>query len=250
MSPTSPVRDEHVIALRFLIAVGSATVRQIGAAVASQLSPLRNFGLAGHYGYLNEAPDLVALGLASQNLDTFTPTDAGRRLLESIDNAHNTAALQPGADEPTVIVGVPRERLFYSEILGEIVGKDDVLFVDPYLAAADLRVLSRLSAVTRVLTGSRPVADRGERDPERRVEALAIVAGSRENLEVRLTAAIHDRFVLPARAPGLTLGASLAGSKITTAIELSPERSALIRDQHEEIWTQATPIDPIAPPTE
>lgn len=194
MAPTSPLTQKHVVALRFLVGVGSATAQNIGASVNSHLSLMSGLGLAQHISYSHEATDLVMMGLAREYRGVYRPTDTGMRLLSSIDGASALAG-DDLAREPTVLVGVPSEPLFYSEILGQIVTRDEVLFVDPYLSADDLRVVAKLTSVTRVMTGPRPVADCGEKSAARRVEALGIVVGSRSGLEVRLSTEIHDRYV-------------------------------------------------------
>lgn len=244
MAAPSPLTQRHVIALRFLVGVGSATALNVGAAVNSQLSPLRGFGLAQHISQSHEASDLVMMGLAHQSGAQYSPTERGTQLLASIDSASEVAGGET-FPETAVLVGVPSERIFYSEILSQIVTRDDVLFIDPYLSAQDLKVLIKLTAVTRVLTGPRPVADRGEKNDVRRAEALAVVAGSRPGLEVRLSTEIHDRYVLPLEGAGMTIGASLGSKKITTAVELSPQMTLIVRERQEAIWDRASVLEAI-----
>lgn len=244
MAAPSPLTQNHVIALRFLVGVGSATALNVGAAVNSQLSPFRGFGLAQHISLSHEASDLVMMGLARQAGAQYSPTERGTQLLASIDRASDVAGGE-SSPETAVLVGVPSEPIFYSEILSQIVFREDALFIDPYLSAQDFKVLAKLTAVTRVLTGPRPVVDREERNDARRAEALAIVAGSRPGLEVRLSTEIHDRYVLPREGTGMTLGASLGSKKITTAVELSPQMTLIIREQQEAIWGRATVVEAI-----
>jgi len=204
--------------LRHLVLLEHADAQHVAAAAAAQLSPFRGFGLTSIIGYHHIADDPVALGLAQPVGGGYSPTDAGRRALANIDAATEAAARRTPNSDPVAVIGVAREPVFYSAVLGQLIDMTDVLVVDRYLGADDVRVLAKISSVTRVLTGPQPVKDRNEKSRDARREHLALAAGIRPGLKMRLTMAIHDRYMLPSEGPGLMLGASLGGSKVTTAV--------------------------------
>lgn len=43
----------------------------------------------------------------------------------------------------------------------------------------------------------------------------------------------------------MTMGASLAAKKATTVVELSPQTTQAIREQHESIWARASVVEAI-----
>jgi len=239
---------QHEAGLRHLVLLEFATDRHVAAAAVAQVSPFRGLGLSGVFGLHHIADDLVALGLATSERGGYVPTDAGHRALANIDAATEAAARRTPDSAPVAVIGVARERVFYTAILGQLIDLTDVLVVDPYLGADDVQVLTRITSVSRVLTGPRPVRDRNEKDETSRRDHLALAAGSRPGLEVRLTTAIHDRYMLPSEGAGLMLGASLGGSKVTTAVELSDDTTAEHRSTFDTIWAGADPVDPIIIP--
>lgn len=245
---TTSLSTKHEAGLRHLVLLEQADARQLAAAVASQISSLSGLGLSGIFGFQHIADDLVALGLAKSARGGYAPTDAGLRALANIDAATEAAARRTLDSDPVAVIGVAREPVFYSAVLSQLVDLNDVLVVDPYLGADDVRVLARITSVSRVLTGPRPVEDRKEKSSESRLEHLALAAGTRLGLEVRLTTAIHDRYMLPSGGAGLMLGASLGGSKVTTAVELSEDATADLRSTFATIWTEADSVDPITAP--
>ncbi len=245
---TIPLNAQHEAGLRHLILLESATGQHVAAAVAAQTSIFRGLGLSGVLGYQHIADDLVALGLATNALGSYRPTHAGQRALANIDAATEAATRRTPDSAPVAVIGVAREPVFYTAILGQLIDLTDVLVVDPYLGADDVHVLARITSVSRVLTGPRPVRDRNEKDETSRREHLALAAGSRPGLKIRLTTAIHDRYMLPNEGAGLMLGASLGGSKVTTAVELSEDTTAEHRRTFDAIWADAEPVEPIIVP--
>lgn len=234
--------------LRHLVMLEHADARHIAAAVAAQIERSGGFGLSGAFHFQHIAEDLVALGVAKRVIGGYSPTDAGRRALANIDAATEAAVRRTPDSEPVAVIGVAREPVFYSAVLGQLVDLPDVLIIDRYLGADDVRVLARITSVSRVLTGPQPVKDRNEKSPASRLQHLALAAGTRPGLQVRLTTAIHDRYMLPSKGAGLMLGGSLGGSKVTTAVELSEAATADHRRTFDAIWVDAEPVDPIVAP--
>lgn len=239
---------QHEAGLRHLVLLEQADARNVAAAVAASTNVFGGLPLSSVFGYHHIAGDLVALGLAQTAHGGYTPTDAGRRALANIDAAAEAASRRTPDSDPVAVIGVAREPVFYSAVLTQLVDLTDVLVVDPYLGADDVRVLARITSVSRVLTGPRPVKDRNEKSPESRLQHLALAAGSRPGLQVRLTTAIHDRYMLPREGAGLMLGASLGGSKVTTAVELSEDATTHHRTTFDSVWADAEAVDPIIAP--
>ncbi|CAN7412302.1 hypothetical protein [Microbacterium sp. Be9] len=235
-------------ALRFLVAVGEASDAELATAAnqGTRSAMLRSFPLSGFVGFQYIASDLRELGLATAERGVNRPTERAQRLLNHTDTARLEAADRSQNHEPRTIIGVPSEPLMYAGILSALAGLNSVLFVDPYLAAVDLEVLQRVGTVSRVLTGSRLVRDRDEQGD--RETLLAISAGQQPELQVRISAGIHDRYALPASGAGFMLGASLGGTKTTVVIELSEEATRDLRETHEVLWQNAAPVSPIIPP--
>lgn len=239
---------QHEAGLRHLVLLDVADGHHVAAAAAAGTNVFGKLPLSLVFGYQHIADDLVTLGLAQTVPGGYSPTDAGRRALTNIDALAEAAARQTPDSDPVAVIGVTREPVFYSAVLTQLVDMSDVLVVDPYLGADDVRVLARITSVSRVLTGPRPVRDRNEKSLESRHQHLALAAGTRPSLEVRLTTAIHDRYMLPSKGAGLMLGASLGGSKVTTAVELSEDATADHRSTFDAIWADADPVDPIVAP--
>lgn len=235
-------------ALRFLVAAGEASDAELATAANQGTRPsmLRSFPLSGLVGFQYIASDLRQLGLATAEHGVNRPTVRAQRLLNHVDTARQEAAGRSQNHEPRTIIGVPSEPLTYAGILSAITGLNSVLFVDPYLAVVDLEVLQQVGTVSRVLTGPRLVRDRNEQGD--RETLLAISAGRKPELPVRVSTGIHDRYALPASGAGFMLGASLGGTKVTVVIELSEEATQSVRETHEVLWRGAAPVSPIIPP--
>lgn len=235
-------------ALRFLVAVGEASDGDLATAAHQGTRPsmLRSFPLSGFVGLHHVASDLRELGLVTAERGVNRPTERAQRLLKHTDIARLGAAEQSQNHEPRTIIGVPSEPLTYAGILTAMAGLNSVLFVDPYLAAVDLEVLQQVGTVSRVVTGPRLVKDRNEQGD--RGTLLAISAGQKPELQVRISSGIHDRYAIPASGAGFMLGASLGGTKTTVVIELSEQATQTVRRAHETLWEDAAPVNPIIPP--
>lgn len=247
MSPSAVLKRENEAALRFLVAAGEATSRVLEKVASDHFgSPWKQYALTGSTGVHHVPSDLVSLGLADFFGGVYVPTDSGRRIIAYIDNERAAADQRETNHEPLTIIGIPSAPITYAGILTALAGLSEVLFVDPYLAAVDLGSLQRIPTVTRVLTGERLVGDRSEKGDRKTL--LGIAAGSRPDLTVRTSTAIHDRYAIPSVGAGFILGASMGGKKLTTILELSDEAMATIRAKHEAIWADAAEVEPIVPP--
>jgi hypothetical protein len=247
----SPLSADHEAALRYLLLVEEAESRHVASAVAAQARSgmFGGVSLSLVYGYHHLAGDLVQLGLATKRGDLFAPTAAGHRAVRNLDASQQAQDTVGAGSSPVVIVGVAREPVFYLQLLQHLAERDDILVVDPYLGYVDVQVLGKLESVTRILTGGKAVADRRESNSGTRLQQLGIAAGSSDRLEIRVSKNIHDRYMLPASGTGFMLGASLGGGKITTAVELSADATADLRNRLDVIWLAADVVEPIRPPT-
>lgn len=250
MTYISPIGDRNEHAVRFLVAVGSATKRQVvlGTARAASGGLAETFGLSGIMGYQGVPDDLVLLGLASWVDGRLQPTEEGRKALAYCERTRREALATESGEPHSLIVGIPSEPIVYAAILEEIAGMDRVMFVDRYLGASDAKVLVQIKSTERILTGPRPVVDRLEASPEWREQQLSFAAGVRPEVEIRLSQAMHDRYALPATGRGLMLGSSLGGRKLTVALSLSEQATAELRAAHEKFWAEGQPITPLGAP--
>ncbi|WP_456506166.1 hypothetical protein [Arthrobacter sp. UYCu723] len=239
-------------ALRFVIAVESASRTQImmAAVAATRSNTLGGLPLSGMMGSNFAAEDLETLGLIQRAGSAYSASEQGRKMIGYLDSRNIEPDTPPQTEELLHLVGKPSDPHFYAQVLSTLNNMDSVLLVDPYLAVADLNVITRVGKVSRVLTGPRPVIDRGEsrNDPGARHVALRISAGTNPRMDVRISTAIHDRYALPASGTGYMMGASMGSRKVTALVELSQSATKKLLEEHSEIWSAAEKIDPIVAP--
>lgn|GEM_PF-6596102 len=237
--------EEHQAGLHFLVLVEAASDQNVASAVAATVhgGMFRGLGLAQVIGFGHIASDLELLGFASRRDGQYVPTPTGIRTAAKL-----AAENEPAASQPTAIIGVAREPVFYNQVLQELTDRTDVLVVDRFLGAVDVVTLGGLAAVRRVLTGKQPSLDRRESSTDARRDQLALAVGSLSDVQVRLSTDLHDRYMLPVEGRGLMLGGSLGGRKITAAVELSETVTKRLRDEFDAVWEHATPVQGVAPP--
>jgi hypothetical protein len=240
-------------ALRFLIAVGSASRDQtmMAAIAATRPNLLGGFPLSGMLGSNFAVEDLEALGLIQRAGNVYSASEQGRNMIRYLDSRNDEPSAPSNNNELLLLVGKPSDPHFYAGVLSTLNNMDNVLLVDPYLAVADLNVVAQVGKVSRVLTGPRPVSDRGEsrNDTAARRVALRISAGTNSQMEVRISTAIHDRYALPASGTGYMMGASMGSRKVTALVELSESATKKLLEEHSEIWSAAEDIEPIVAPS-
>lgn len=161
---------------------------------------MSGFPLSGMMGGNYVADDLESLGLIQRAGNTYFASEQGRNMIGYLHSQRIETSSPPGTDESLFLVGKPRDPLFYAGVLSTLSKMDSVLLVDPFLAVADLNVIAQVGTVSRVLTGPRPVIDRGEprNDKDERLLGLRFSAGISPQMDVRTSTAIHDRYALPA----------------------------------------------------
>lgn len=245
MSTRFSLPEEHEAGLHFLVLVEAASDQHIASAVAATIhgGMFKGLGLAQVVGFGHVASDLERLGFATRRNGALVATASGLRTAAKL-----AASDDRSASQPTAIIGVASEPVFYNQILHELADRADVLVVDRFLGAADVVTLGGLAAVRRVLTGAQPSRDRRERSVAARRDQLALAVGSLTDVQVRLSTELHDRYMLPADGAGLMLGGSLGGRKLTAAVELSDAVTRRLRDEFDAIWDRSTPVDAVTAP--
>ena len=173
-------------------------------------------------------------------------TPAGRALLKAL----NAPALEDASTDVFEVVLGPDNPFAYAQTLGMLSRSPRALLVEPYFRLEQLMDVAELDNIERVLLG--PGVKR--RDLEVLATGLAALPDERP-LQVRVAAALHDRYLIPAgEEPVVMLGASLGGigKKVSTITSLGDLASRALRQAHEDIWTDAAPLEPktkaITPP--
>ena len=141
------------------------------------------------------------------------------------------------ADEETALVLDPEDPFAYARFTERLGQMTDVLLVDPYFRLQQLLELHQTHSIRRLLIGAR--LEPGDRTSI----SLALAALPRID-EVRLSADIHDRFLIPQAGDVLHLGASVngIGRKISVLVPLRGSAAAKIRSTHESLWRKAAPL--------
>lgn len=239
-------------ALRFVIAVGTATRDQIDmAAIAATRSRLfEGFPLSGLMGGSHASQDLAVLGLIRREGDVYSASEQGNSLINYLDSRRSGSPVNAEANEPLFLVGSPSDPRFYGAVLETLSRMENVLLVDPFLAVADLNVIAQVGKIDRILTGNRPVLDRGEKrnDAQARLVGLRIAAGMQAHLDLRTSTRIHDRYALPSEGKGYMIGASMGSQKVTSLVELSEPATKKLLREHLDIWSHAEKVQPLGAP--
>jgi hypothetical protein len=239
-------------ALRFVIAAGSATQEQIemGALAATRSVIFEGFPLSGMTGSNYAAQDLAVLGLIQRQGDGYSASEQGRSVINYLDSSDSELPTPAETNELLFLVGSPSDPRFYGAVLETLSKMESVLLVDPFLAVADLNVIAQVGKVDRILTGSQPVLDRGEKrnDLQACLVGLRIAGGINPHVDLRTSAGIHDRYALPAKGKGYMIGASMGSKKVTALVELSEPATKKLLHEHSEIWSAAETIQPLSAP--
>ena len=171
--------------------------------------------------------------------DAVTITQVGRGLLKAL----NAPSLEADSGSIVEVVLDPENPFAYTRAMNSLTTVEDALLVEPYFRVDQLEDVAQLSNITRVMLGP------GVKPSERKVLAFGLAAlDPGRSLEVRAATNLHDRYLVP-RGGGtvLMLGASLGaiGKKVSTITPVGPEASEALRALHEELWNEATPIEPM-----
>ncbi|MCW2835344.1 MAG: uncharacterized protein JWN68_3297 [Nocardioides sp.] len=168
-------------------------------------------------------------------------TPAGRALLKAL----NSPALEETTADVFEIVLNPDNPFAYAQALSGLSTVKNALLVEPYFRLDQLMDVAEFDNIVRVLVGSRLKAA----EYDLLATGIASLRDGR-SIEIRKTADLHDRYLIPAEDGGvLMLGASLGaiGKKVSTMTTLGQVASRALRDAHEQIWCEAEPIEPKKP---
>jgi len=144
------------------------------------------------------------------------------------------AEIETEANQPKDILLAAGDEWAPRDMIRSVRQAGPCLVVDPYCREAQLNELLRHTEATRVLVG--PAV--GSEDFEL---TLGRVRPPRR-LELRVSADIHDRHVIPDAGPVLGFGTSLnavGGNKPTIVVTLSEALSAAVRGTYNDLWDKA-----------
>jgi hypothetical protein len=183
---------------------------------------------------------LVRVKLAKRIDSRLSATALGRALLAAANEREQ--ALE---SSPTIAVVLKQDDEFaLATVMAKIADVGPAALIDPYLGAEQYFGLVRHTSVKRIIT-----ADKGGD----RVKALsagrAYLGQAGEAVEIRLTNAFHDRYVIPEKGLIWMLGTSLNGvgkrTSMMVQIADSPGGRA-IREAFNQEWSRAKDISMLA----
>lgn len=190
---------------------------------------------------------MARLGWVNDDVAAAELTPVGRALLKAL----NAPVLEEASADVFEVVLSPDNPFAYAQALNGLSSVEDALLVEPYFRLEQLMDVAAFDNVVRVLTGTRLKRS----DYELLATGLASLLPERR-LEVRRTADLHDRYLIPAGDGAvLMLGASLGGigKNVSTMTTLGQVASQALRDAHERLWRDAEHVEPkqtktLAPP--
>lgn len=165
-------------------------------------------------------------------------TALGRALLKGL----NSPALDESASDLFEIVLNPENPFAYAQALQGLGSTGPALLVEPYFRLDQLMAISELENIDRVLMSPKVNAQ----DRNLLATGLAALPESR-SLLVRFVDDLHDRYLIPHGDEAvLMLGSSLGGvgKKVSTLTTLGAVASQALREAHESLWQDGTPIEP------
>ncbi|MCC4247482.1 hypothetical protein [Microbacterium testaceum] len=172
--------------------------------------------------------------------EAVTLTGLGRAMLAHAERPPSVTA----SDNPMVVQIDPEDPVAYVRVFELMSTHGPGMLIDPYLDFERLADLAEISEVTRVLT-----SDRTER---KRLEHLRRILPEVPSIAIRVAgkSALHDRFFMPDQGPVFVLGSSLNSISKRPGV-ITPVADALasgaMRNEYEELWKQAEPLEPQGP---
>lgn len=165
-------------------------------------------------------------------------TALGRALLKGL----NSPALDDSISDLFEIVLNPDNPFAYAQALQALGSSSAAMLVEPYFRLEQLIAIAELENIDQVLMSPKVA----QKDRSLVANGLAALPASRP-LQVRFVDDLHDRYLIPhVEDPVLMLGASLGGvgKKVSTLTALGAVASQALREAHESLWRDATPIEP------
>lgn len=201
------------------------------------------------YTIVQGAPDetttewLCRLGwLERRQDDTLRVTPTGRAVLGHLEHA----GIED--DTPVAVVLDPGDELVMARVMGEIAVLGEGALVDAYFSVDHLPMLVGSTKIDRVLTGTH------DSDKLARLEVGLEVLNAPRRFEVRKSAEIHDRYVIPDDGPVWSIGTSLTGvgSRFSLMVRLDDQSTFVhaIRNHFETMWADADVVGVLDPDAE
>lgn len=179
---------------------------------------------------------LERLGWVSCVSDRVELSGTGRSLLKAL----NSPIIEDSSTDVFEVVLDPENPFAYIQALGGMSSVEDALLIDPYFRVQQLMDVAELENIKRVLLGE----NLKSQDYVLLGQALLALKDDGRNIEIRKTANLHDRYLIPSEGNVLMLGSSLGGigKKVSTITTLGGLASGAIRDAHDPLWERAVPV--------
>lgn len=165
-------------------------------------------------------------------------TELGKALLRHL----NKPVIDTTSNDLVEVVTDPDNPFAYADALDAVTSAENSLLVDPYLRLDELRDIADFRVITRVLIGHKLKL----KDYTLMSHGLAGLLNAGNEIEIRKSTALHDRYLIPPTGNVVMLGSSLNGiqKNICTFTTLGTRSSEALRSLHEEIWNEAERIEP------
>jgi len=166
----------------------------------------------------------------SSSDDGLHLTDLGAAVLQAMERADLESEV------PTEVVLSADDPFAYAKVVAKLGLQESPMLVDPYFRLAQFADIVYYTTVSRLLVG--PKAD---------VPGLKLAIRDLppdRTLDIRQADAVHDRFSIPSSGSIEMLGTSLngVGKKTTVLVPIEPPIADQIREAHETLWAEATPV--------
>jgi hypothetical protein len=168
--------------------------------------------------------------------DKVSLSPFGRAVLQAL---HSQGRFEVGAAIQTVLGNA--DPFAYAKAMAVLADVNNALVVDPYIKLEGLFDILPFKNVTRILTSSE------HKDPSKKAGPFAAASnatqGSRE-IRIADISLLHDRYFIPISGPVLMVSTSMnsIGRRMAVIVPLAESASRAVRDEHEAIWSQASPV--------
>lgn len=172
-------------------------------------------------------------------------TDLGRAVLVGLGQEGPTEPQLPAVAD---VVLEPTDPLAWVNLTRVVAGAGEGLLVDAFFKPDFVSWLVESTTIRRVLISSKHRL--AERDLKLMAVALATVPNA-DVLEVRATDSpeLHDRCIIGVDGDVRLLGSSVngVGRNLTAIVKPDPQVMRLYRERYEDLWKEATVVDPKNP---
>jgi hypothetical protein len=153
----------------------------------------------------------------------------------------------PGDEDVTVVVLAKDDPIASSLLMGQLSQAGAGLFVDPYLEVDALHKIILRTQLTRLLV--RVPTNKGQQAQLTELQTYLDTPKFVGRIEVRMSAELHDRYVLREDGEVYTIGASLNGipKHNTVMSQLPSPAREFAWETYERIWEEAELVGPPLP---